>query len=411
MPSFSAGIPELDQLPVVSTVPSSAKDVKQRKANILGLNPSLNQDDHSSDDENEEAKLGQTANDTGLQFEHRGQVSTLKTASEIKAWIAERKKRFPTAAKAAIAQHEAGERKAKEEAERRERADAARKRREEFQAQKTARIEAVKSAAAGAQKIAKDSTRTDDKAERLRQQARKAAKQLEKAQKALQRLESTPRQRDTTGGKRTSRIEAAKPNPNATASEHAQPETDAIRSEIVPDTAVHPVDNTEAGLDSDDATLTDESTSSSGSDSSSAIDDSDSDLDSSSSSPETLPATVNNATGEPQADSGLNLSTSQSPTPHQTAQQQSQSQSQSRSQHPSQPETCRNFAKTGKCKFGKRCRRVHERRDNGGRGNGVKPQRQRRKGLWETMVAKEQEQEREKMLQAIVVLGDVGRLG
>ena len=371
-----------------------AKDVKQWKSNILGLNPSLNHDDHSSDDENEEAKLGQTANDTGLQFEHRGQVSTLKTASEIMAWIAERKKRFPTAAKAAIAQREAAERKVREEADRKERAEAARKRREGFQTQKTARIEAIKAAATSAQKVAKDSSRTNDKAERLRQQARKAAKQLEKAQKALQKLECHAKRRDTAEEKETSTIEAAKSDAGDAANKPTQTETDDIRPEVIPGTTINPVNDPEDGLDSDDDTLTDESTSSSGSDTSSVSADCDSDLNSLSSAPETLPATVATTTG---------------PTPEQNNQQQTQPSF--RSQPQSQPEICRNFAKTGKCKFGRRCRRVHERRDNSTRGNAGKPQQQRRKGLYQTMVAKEQEQERERMLQAIVVLGDAGRLG
>lgn len=36
-----------------------------------------------------------------LQFEYRGQTSTLQSSSDIAAWIEERKKRFPTKARAA----------------------------------------------------------------------------------------------------------------------------------------------------------------------------------------------------------------------------------------------------------------------------------------------------------------------
>jgi hypothetical protein len=66
----------------------------------------------SEGDEDEESTLSNiNAND--LQFSHRGQTLTLRTAVEIKAWIAERKKRWPTAAKREKAKLEAEERKKK----------------------------------------------------------------------------------------------------------------------------------------------------------------------------------------------------------------------------------------------------------------------------------------------------------
>ena len=103
-----------------------------------------------------------------LQFSYKGQSSTLKTASDIAAWIQERKKRFPTRARAA----EAAERKQKiqdeERVSRRDRKEDVRKKKESA-----------------------DQKRKDlDKEAKAKLKAEKLRKQYEKAQQRVAELEA-----------------------------------------------------------------------------------------------------------------------------------------------------------------------------------------------------------------------------
>lgn len=100
VPSFGNPLPSKPPPPSDVTW----KPKKKRKHNQLGLTPKT--EDHESseeeDDVDEESKLasgsGGTAN-APLRFTYRGRTATLKTPEEIAAWIAERKKRFPTQAR------------------------------------------------------------------------------------------------------------------------------------------------------------------------------------------------------------------------------------------------------------------------------------------------------------------------
>jgi Nuclear fragile X mental retardation-interacting protein 1 (NUFIP1)/Zinc finger C-x8-C-x5-C-x3-H type (and similar) len=137
VPSFNASIPF--SLPPKPTEPPPVKNKKPRKHNQLGLTPASQDHESSSNDENEEAKLSSMiANDADIvQFEYNGRIATLRTAAEIAAWIAERKKRYPTQAKAEAAKKEAAEKKQKWVDEKKRREEAAKaKRAEREQAQK-----------------------------------------------------------------------------------------------------------------------------------------------------------------------------------------------------------------------------------------------------------------------------------
>jgi len=84
---------------------------KKRKHNQLGLTPKT-EDHESSEEENvdEECKLAamqSSGTNSALQFTYKGQLATLKSPSDIAAWIEERKKRYPTRKRA----EEAAERK------------------------------------------------------------------------------------------------------------------------------------------------------------------------------------------------------------------------------------------------------------------------------------------------------------
>lgn len=104
--------------PPVDTV-AAQNPKKKRKFNQLGLTPKA--EEHESSDEedvDEEAKLASSA--APLQFTYKGQTATLQSASDITAWIAERRKKFPTQARVDEKQKAAEEAKTAREAARQE---------------------------------------------------------------------------------------------------------------------------------------------------------------------------------------------------------------------------------------------------------------------------------------------------
>jgi flagellar biosynthesis GTPase FlhF len=340
----------------------------QKKSNLLGLTPTkVDPDSEPEDDEGEEARLaGQNKVSSGLEIEYGGNNIILRTAAEIAAFIAERKKRYPTQAKVDAAKKEAEEKKrrwkeekdAKMQAAReaREKALEARRRREPTQQQKSqSRTQATKQADSAAQ--------AKTKAEILRAKALKAQERLAKAEKALRLAEEQP-------GSSTAHENNPKPVTDNTSSSDLT-DSDATSS---------------SGSDSD---LDSSSESGSGSDS---------DADS---APEIL--------STKRAALEHNLSNAPPKPPTATLQ-------------PAGPEVCRAFAKYGRCRFGKHCRHSHDVQNARGGGNSRRNNNQtvdgsgsarttgRRKGLWQVMVEQEQEEERKMLLQAIVTLGEHGVL-
>ena len=124
VPSFVGPLP----LPAKPPAPQGEKkrpEKHKRNQNKLGLTPKVEERDFSEeqdDDEDEEAKLVVKANGMNgpsqlqpLQINYRGRTSTLRSSADIIAWVEERKKRFPTKARAAEA---AERRRQREEAQR-----------------------------------------------------------------------------------------------------------------------------------------------------------------------------------------------------------------------------------------------------------------------------------------------------
>ena len=94
---------------------------RKRKHNQLGLTPKTEEHESSEEEEevvDEESKLG--SNVAPLQFTYKGRTATLQSATDIAAWIAERKKKFPTQARMEEKQKAVEEAKAAREASRRE---------------------------------------------------------------------------------------------------------------------------------------------------------------------------------------------------------------------------------------------------------------------------------------------------
>ncbi|KAK7549673.1 hypothetical protein IWX50DRAFT_620244 [Phyllosticta citricarpa] len=110
VPSFAFQLPTANPEAHVERV---SKNNKKRKFNQLGLTPRSDvHEDSEGEDVDEEAKFSSGV----LQFEYKGRSSTLKTNADIAAWVAERKKMWPTRARILEKQKAEDElRKAREE--------------------------------------------------------------------------------------------------------------------------------------------------------------------------------------------------------------------------------------------------------------------------------------------------------
>lgn len=338
VPSFNDSLASLLPPKPVSTN-IAAKPTAAKKTNMLGLTPARVDESESEDDLDEESRMANAPVAGGLQFEYLGQVATLRTAAEIAAWIADRRKRWPTAAKREAAKKVAEERKLKWEEEKRKKAQAS-------QAAKQKRLENYARPAAfkSKQSTAAESSLSERKtaghlllvqgrAERLRRKAAKAQKQLEDAERDLLNVQYS-----------SDRVE-------------------------VPDAKAGSDDSLSTTSDSSELTESDSSSSSGSS----------SDNDS---APEVLSSKI---------------------------------EVQELQTHPQQTvrkKTCLYYAKHGSCKFGAKCKYVHDQARVSSRSTNAKPARSlvERKGIWQVMVEKEQEEERKRVLQAIISLGKQGAL-
>jgi hypothetical protein len=456
VPSFNAGIPL--SLPSKPTEPPPVKNKKPRKHNQLGLTPASQDHDSSTDDENEEAKLASTVANTIniVQFEYNGRIATLRTAAEIAAWIAERKKRYPTQAKAEAAKKEAAEKKQKwvEEKKRREEASKAKQAEREHAQKEEQRLKtfepkkkvAEEKAREKAGKARQDEVEEDEshetkankariKADKLRRKAEKAELKVLEAEAAarmardrctsLQSSASTQYELNFGNSSAGPITPIEKRDDEAIAENNIGTEGTTIdkaeeegmrvpklqdlldaKAPIVEEEDEEEVSESSSSLSpSDSPTLSDsETTSSSASSSSSSSSDSDSDSDS---APEQTTSKRLHPTrvGPPP----------RRPPPVHTH------------------HLCRSLLASGHCKRGADCHYSHdlpdtlpsldERKDKLkekrkvrlGKAKGINipaaTTKERRKGLWQVMVEKEQEEERKQVLRAIIFMGKNGMLG
>jgi len=382
--------------PKASILPTQQKQIAQqpKKQNQLGLTPGK-VEDLGSEGEDDEAKLAKHEDGQGLQIEYRGQKSTLSSAADIAAWIAERRKRFPTAEKAEAAKKEAAERKKKWEEEKKARQEAGRQKREERQQQRNEQEKALlKDKLLAEQKQKQKSVPESSselanqaklKAEKLRRRALKAQRDLEKAEEALRKVETEQQAGPSPEATRsdldalitavddaarsatfTATTNGDKPVANIATTVKARPE------------AMEEADNNASSSVSDvsDPTETDY-TSSSGSDADSGSE--------SDSAPEEA-AIQRSAPG---------LVSVEPPST-------------------TTPGPCSFLLKYGRCKYGTKCQFSHDvdipgRRTKDKRNN-IKATPPKRKGLYQIMVEKEREEEEKRVLRAIVALGEAGVL-
>ncbi len=320
------------------------KTPSTKKTNFLGLTPANAERSDSENDHDEESRLVNMTSPDNLHFEYKGQTSTLRTQSEIAAWLAERRKRWPTQEKREAARKEAEERKLRWEEEKRKRTEA-------IQAAKKTRGEDSRNAAVhkGAQKLqarlpSAQAAGSDavfvaqSRAEHLRRKALKAQKQLHTMEAKV--------------------IEASTHNT-----------AEDIRAEPVPE-----------------GTNDDSSGQSSDSSESSDLSESTSSLESASE--------AGSAPDESSSRVEVEEIAIKSRKP------------------PAVKRSCQFFTKHGTCKYGAKCRYSHDLKQVSSKDSRVKTagSKLKRKGLWQVMVEKEEEEERKKVLDAIITLGKQGVL-
>lgn len=120
VPSFGNPLPSKPPPPADAT---RKPKKRKRKQNQLGLTPKTEEHESSEEEEDvdEESKLVRAGSGAApLQVTYKGQTATLQSTSDIAAWIAERKKKFPTAARIAEKKKAADEAKVAREAARQE---------------------------------------------------------------------------------------------------------------------------------------------------------------------------------------------------------------------------------------------------------------------------------------------------
>jgi hypothetical protein len=359
VPSFNASIEHLlPRKPPVS--PTAEQQNMPRKQNILGLTPAAGPDSEPEDDAGEEERLAErvatttTTTAAGLQFEYRGQTATLRTPAEIAAWIAERKRRYPTQAKA-----EAAKKEVEEKRKRWEEAQAAKQEaRREAQARRDEerRVRHNKTQARQEEQTQTQTQMAESKADKLRKKAAKLERQLAKAEEALRLAQEKKQKRD-------SGVTAA----GSVGSEHAAEDV-AEDSDV---TSSSGSSSSESESEDDDSMASDAASSTSNS------------------APEVLDTKKQSAVAH-----GFSAATPRPAVP---------------------PRVCKNLIKYGRCRFGAKCRFSHERPNNTKTKRGpstsvTESANARRKGLWQVLVEKEEEEERKRLLETIITLGERGVL-
>ncbi|CAI7652496.1 unnamed protein product [Penicillium glandicola] len=171
VPSFGNPLPSKPPPAADSTANRKAKK-RKRKHNQLGLTPHT--EDHESSeeevDEDEESKLAQSGSDAApLQVSYKGKTSTLETPSDIAAWIAERRKKFPTQARVEEKKKSMEEAKAAREAIRQQKQKAQQEKREDQQKQNEQKTETT------------DATTNAQRREKIRRNLEREEKRIQKA--------------------------------------------------------------------------------------------------------------------------------------------------------------------------------------------------------------------------------------
>jgi len=386
---------------------------KPKKQNQLGLTPAkIEQESDAEDDVDEESSLAVRPPVRGLEFEYSGRVLSLRTAAEIAAWVAERRKRFPTQAKAEAAKKEAEEKKRKWEEQRKakqEERSRAREQRERSKQEKALLGEKMlasnrdQEAGQTCGSVVDAAMQAKLRAEKLRRRALRAEQDLARAKEALRVAEA--RINDATSPEHSllqageelattadgSLIPPGRDQAVGSAPPDGMPESEQSQERLMALVEVAASENTRGseGLPRSEAEListVSDSSDLSESEETSSSGSSDSDSES---APEQLDAKQALPERGPPAKMAMTASNS------------------------GPRRICRNLTKYGRCRYGTSCRYSHDITEKNSRGRskpGVPAVGSQRKGLWQVMVEKEQEEERWQLVQAIITLGERGVL-
>jgi hypothetical protein len=186
VPSFGNPLPSKPPPAVDATSNRKAKK-RKRKHNQLGLTPQA--DDHESSEEegegdDEESKLAQGGSEAApLQISYKGKTSTLQTQAEIAAWIAERKKKFPTQARVDAKKEAADEAKATREAARQQKI-------QEQQAKRKDSRKQSETTTTNLPDVGTDAQRREELRRNLEREQKRIAKAVAEADAARLRLEA-----------------------------------------------------------------------------------------------------------------------------------------------------------------------------------------------------------------------------
>jgi hypothetical protein len=334
---------------------------KKRKHNQLGLTPKT--EDHESseeDDVDEESKLAPAAAGAAapLRFTYKGRTSTLQSPTDIAAWIEERKKRFPTQAKAEE------KKKAMEEA-KRAREEALNKKRIERQEQRRAqkaandKPESVIDPADAAAKAKRKADKLQRKLLKEQERVAKAEADAERARLEVERLQKVAMEARRGSESATQKTE---PQPSV-AAEKADTES-AQRVEILgskdnnSETVAVPAESSVASMapgtmvtkmePGDSVESRNEESAASSSDDSDSIDESDDD---------SAPEEVSSRREGPER---------VAPPPR-----------------VNKKKVCRHFARNGRCLHGEKCHFLHELPERGAKTKPV--EKKGRRGLFQAV--------------------------
>lgn len=255
---------------------------RKRKHNQLGLTPKT--EDHESSEEeedaDEESKLAQPGTGAAsLQFTYKGQTAKLQSAADIAAWIAERRKKFPTQARVDEKKKATEEAKAARDAARDAAREATRLEKEK-EREKSKQKQLEQNPEEAADPALDEAMKAQRKADKIRRNLDREQKRFAKAEAAAEaaRLKVEALQRQAQGLEEPTQVNssaAAERKPEADQKNEASDSADAVDPMALDamDTADATVDRLDDGMDlSSDVSDASDWTSSSGSEAESESD-------------------------------------------------------------------------------------------------------------------------------------------
>ncbi|KAJ5628306.1 hypothetical protein N7490_010534 [Penicillium lividum] len=352
---------------------------RKRTQNMLGLTPKTEEHESSEEEEvaDEESKV---ASDAGpLQFTYKGRTATLQSPNDIAAWIAERKKRFPTAARIAEKKKAEEEANAAREAARREKEQ---ERAKEIEKRKPpANAGRKPSNAQQGDPALEEAQRAQRKADKIRRTLDREQKRFAKAEAEAEaaRLKVEALQKQVLGLKQEQSNGASGSTGLSASLNGVDPvmasTTDAPKDQASLLTNSHEITVASNGMDAMDLM-------SDGSDPSDWTSSGGSDTDSDSGSDDSAPEAVSSRREGPER---------VAPPPREGKKQ-----------------SCRHFARTGQCNRGDKCKFSHDTTKPGPKSKPV--DKKGRKGLYQALIDQQKTEENKRAMEVITWLGQQGLL-